>query len=169
MEQTKGGIHMSYTAAIITVSDLGSRGLRQDTSGPAVAAMLAEAGFTVTHTAMVPDEQAQISAELCRCADQLGIGLIVTTGGTGLSPRDVTPEATLAVLDREIRAIPVAMWVESLKITPRAMLSRAAAGTRGRSLILNLPGSEKAARENLSAVIGALEHAMHMIAAEGHG
>ena len=82
---------MSYTAAVITVSDLGSRGLRQDTSGPAVAAMLAEAGFTVTHTAMVPDEQPQISAELCRCADELGIALIVTTGGTGLSPRDVTP------------------------------------------------------------------------------
>ena len=160
---------MSYTAAVITVSDLGSRGLRQDTGGPAVAAMLAEAGFTVTHTAMVPDEQPQISAELRRCADELGIALIVTTGGTGLSPRDVTPEATLAVLDREIRAIPVAMWVESLKITPRAMLSRAVAGTRGRSLILNLPGSEKAARENLSAVVGALEHAMHMIAAEGHG
>lgn len=82
---------MSYTAAVITVSDLGSRGLRQDTSGPAVAAMLAEAGFTVTHTAMVPDEQPQISAELRRCADELGIALIVTTGGTGLSPRDVTP------------------------------------------------------------------------------
>lgn len=156
-------------AAANTISDLGSRGLRQDTSGPAVAAMLAEAGFTVTHTAMVPDEQPQISAELRRCADELGIALIVTTGGTGLSPRDMTPEATLAVLDREIRAIPVAMWVESLKITPRAMLSRAVAGTRGRSLILNLPGSEKAARENLSAVVGALEHAMHMIAAEGHG
>ena len=159
---------MSYTAAVITVSDLGSRGLRQDTGGPAVAAMLAEAGFTVTYTATVPARQAQISEELCRCADELGIGLIVTTGGTGLSPRDVTPEATLAVLDREIRAIPVAMWVESLKITPRAMLSRAVAGTRGRSLIINLPGSEKAARENLFPVIGALEHAMHMIAAEGH-
>lgn len=83
--------------------------------------------------------------------------------------RDVTPEATRAVLEREIPAIPVAMWVEGLKITPQAMLSRAVAGTRGSSLILNLPGSEKAARENLSAVIGALEHAMHMIAAEGHG
>ena len=100
--------------------------------------------------------------------DERHIGLIVTTGGTGLSPRDVTPEATLSVLDREIRAIPVAMWVEGLKITPRAMLSRAVAGTRGSSLILNLPGSEKAEKENLSAVIGALEHAMHMIAAEGH-
>lgn len=160
---------MSYTAAVIIVSDMGSRGLRQDTSGPAVCAMLEEAGFTVVRTAMVPDEKEQISAQLRAFADEERIGLIVTTGGTGLSPRDVTPEATLAVLDREIRAIPVAMWVEGLKITPRAMLSRAVAGTRGSSLILNLPGSEKAARENLGAVIGALEHAMHMIAAEGHG
>ena len=123
----------------------------------------------MTYTVIVPDEKEQISAALCDCADQRSIDLIVTTGGTGLSPRDVTPEATLAVLEREIRAIPVAMWVEGLKITPRAMLSRAVAGTRGSSLILNLPGSEKAARENLTAVIGALEHALHMIAAEGHG
>lgn len=160
---------MSYTAAVITVSDLGSKGQRKDTSGPAVCGMLEEAGFTVVHTAIVPDEKDQISAVLRECADEKKIGLIVTTGGTGLSPRDVTPEATLAVLEREIPAIPVAMWVEGLKITPRAMLSRAVAGTRGSSLILNLPGSEKAARENLTAVIGALEHAMHMIAAEGHG
>ena len=160
---------MSYTAAVITVSDLGSRGQRKDTSGPAVCGMLEEAGFTVVHTAIVPDEKEQISAALRDCADERRIGLIVTTGGTGLSPRDVTPEATLAVLEREIPAIPVAMWTEGLKITPRAMLSRAVAGTRGNSLILNLPGSEKVARENLTAVIGALEHAMHMIAAEGHG
>ena len=159
---------MNYTAAVITVSDFGSRGLRQDTSGPAIRAMLEEAGFAVTFTAIVPDGKEQISALLCECADEKKVDLIVTTGGTGLSPRDVTPEATLAVLEREIRAIPVAMWVEGLKSTPRAMLSRAVAGTRGTSLILNLPGSEKAAKENLSAVIGALEHAMHMIAAEGH-
>lgn len=159
---------MSYTAAVITVSDLGSRGQRADTSGPAVVAMLGEAGFEVVYTAIVPDEKEQISAELTACADERHIDLIITTGGTGLSPRDVTPEATLAVLEREIRAIPVAMWVEGLRHTPRAMLSRAVAGTRGSSLIINLPGSEKAARENLSAVTGALEHAMHMIAAEGH-
>ena len=155
---------MAYTAAVITVSDLGSRGQRVDTSGPAICAMLEKAGFTVTYTAIVPDEIPQIQTELTTAADGRHINLIITTGGTGLSPRDVTPEATLAVLDREIRA----MWVEGLKITPRAMLSRAVAGTRGRSLILNLPGSEKAARENLSAVIGALEHAMRMIAVEGH-
>lgn len=160
---------MSYTAAVITVSDLGSRGLRQDTSGPAVRSMLEGAGFTVTFTAVVPDEKEQISALLRECADEKKVDLVVTTGGTGLSPRDVTPEATLAVLEREIRAIPVAMWVEGLKSTPRAMLSRAVAGTRGNTLILNVPGSEKAARENLGAVAGTLEHAMRMIAAEGHG
>lgn len=159
---------MKYTAAVITVSDIGSRGLRQDTSGPAVRAMLEEAGFSVAHTAILPDEMEQISAELRDCADRRRIDLIVTTGGTGLSPRDVTPEATRAVLEREIPAIPVAMWMEGLKVTPRAMLSRAVAGIRGSSLLLNLPGSEKAARENLAAVIEALEHGLHMIAAEGH-
>lgn len=159
---------MKYTTAVITVSDMGSRGLRQDTSGPAVRAMLEEAGFSVAHTAILPDEMKQISAELRDCADRRRIDLVVTTGGTGLSPRDVTPEATRAVLEREIPAIPVAMWVEGLKVTPRAMLSRAVAGIRGSSLLLNLPGSEKAARENLAAVIGALEHGLHMIAAEGH-
>lgn len=161
-------IFMDYTAVVITVSDLGSQGKRIDTSGPAVCKMIEDAGFHVIHTAIIPDEQAEIQKMLIYCADELHANLILTTGGTGLSPRDVTPEATLAVLDREIRAIPVAMWVESLKVTPRAMLSRAVAGTRGKSLIINLPGSEKGAKQNLSAIIGALEHAMHMIAAEGH-
>lgn len=160
---------MQYTAAVITVSDLGSRGQRVDTSGPVVCAMLTEAGYQIVHTAIVPDERETISAVLKQCADELHADLIVTTGGTGLSPRDVTPEATLDVIEREIRAVPVAMWVEGLKITPRAMLSRAVAGTRGTSLIVNLPGSEKAARENLNAVLTALEHALHMIAGEGHG
>lgn len=159
---------MGYSAAVITVSDLGSRGQRVDTSGPAVRSMLEQAGYTVVRTAIVPDEQNEISDILRACADETHADLIVTTGGTGLSPRDVTPEATLAVIEREIRAIPVAMWVESLKVTPRAMLSRAVAGTRGSSLILNLPGSEKAARENLGAALPALEHALHMIAGEGH-
>ena len=159
---------MKYTAAVITVSDMGGRGLRQDTSGPVVRAMLEEAGFSVAYTAILPDEMEQISAELRDCADRRRIDLIVTTGGTGLSPRDVTPEATRAVLEREIPAIPVAMWMEGLKVTPRAMLSRAVAGIRGSSLLLNLPGSEKAARENLAAGIEALEHGLHMIAAEGH-
>ena len=145
---------MTYTAAVITVSDSTSMGQRTDTSGPAICSMLEEAGYSVVHTAIVPDEKQ--------------LDLIITTGGTGLSPRDVTPEATLGTLEREIRAIPVAMWMEGLEHIPRAMLSRAVAGTRGHSLILNLPGSEKAARENLSAVIATLEHALRMMAAEGH-
>ena len=157
-----------YTAAVITVSDRSYRKEREDLSGPAVRKMLEEDGYEVVSYEVVPDEKEKISEAIIQAAAK-DIALIITTGGTGFAPRDVTPEATLAVLDREIRAIPVAMWVEGLKITPRAMLSRAVAGTRGASLILNLPGSEKAARENLGAVIGALEHAMHMIAAEGHG
>ena len=154
---------MGYTAAVITVSDLGSRGQRVDTSGPAVVKMLEEAGYRVVHTQIVPDEQAEISAVLKKCADELHADLIVTTGGTGLSPRDVTPEATLAVLEREIRAIPVAMWVEGLKVTPRAMLSRAVAGTRGTSLIVNLPGSPKAVEESLTYILDSLEHGMDIL------
>ena len=156
------------TAKVITVSDRSFRGEREDLSGPAVKNLLERAGYAVGAVEVLPDEQPRIESALIHAADEEKLTLIVTTGGTGCAPRDVTPEATLSVLDREIRAIPVAMWVEGLKITPRAMLSRAVAGTRGSSLILNLPGSEKAAKENLSAVIGALEHAMHMIAAEGH-
>ena len=119
-------------------------------------------------TSIVPDEQEKSSEELISCVDEKHCDLVITSGGTGLSPRDVTPEATRAVLEREIPAIPQAMIYYSLQITPRAMLSRAVAGTRRNSLILNLPGSEKAARENLSAVLGALDHALKMIAGGGH-
>ena len=157
-----------YKVGIVTLSDKGSRGEREDLSGPKIQELLPDDQYEVVSYRMLPDEQAAIEKELCRLADEEHCALVLTTGGTGFSMRDVTPEATLAVLDREIRAIPVAMWVESLKVTPRAMLSRAVAGTRGTSLIINLPGSEKAAKENLSAIIGVLEHAMHMIAAEGH-
>lgn len=158
---------MKYTAAVITVSDKCSRGERVDTSGPAVKAMLEEAGFEVCHMGLVPDEGDQIRAELIRCADEKKIGLVLTTGGTGFSQRDVTPEATLAVIERETRGIPEAMRWASLQITPRGCLSRSAAGIRGKTLIVNLPGSEKAARENLAAVLEALVHGMDMLYAEG--
>ena len=158
---------MRYTAAVITVSDKGSRGERVDTSGPAVRAIAEAHGFEVVYTSIVPDEPEQIRAELIKCADELKISLVLTTGGTGFSPRDITPEATLAVVERETRGIPEAMRAESLKITPRGCLSRSAAGIRGRTLIVNLPGSEKAAKENLNAVIEALEHGMDMLASEG--
>lgn len=159
---------MEYTAAVITVSDGCSAGTRVDTSGPAVCAVLRGAGYGVIHTAVVPDEREMIARTLQRCADELRCDLVVTTGGTGLSPRDVTPEATRDVVDREVPAIAQAMLLESLKITPRAMLSRAAAGTRGMCLIVNLPGSEKAARENLGAVIDTLAHGLKMLHGGGH-
>ena len=158
---------MSVKAAVITVSDKGSRGEREDTSGPAVAEMLREAGFEVSYQSIIPDEQPVIEAELIKCADTLGLNLVVTTGGTGFSPRDVTPEATLAVVERETRGIPEAMRAESLRITPRGCLSRAAAGIRGKTLIVNLPGSKKAALENLGAVLDALGHGLEMLASAG--
>lgn len=159
---------MAYQAAVITVSDACSEGRRVDTSGPAVCEMLRAAGYEVIYTATVPDEREQIAGELRQCADGLRCDLIVSTGGTGLSPRDVTPEATRDVLDREAPAIAQTMLWESLKSTPRAMLSRAVCGTRGMSLIVNVPGSEKAARENLGAVLPTLEHGLKMLHGGGH-
>ena len=158
---------MSYTAAVITVSDKGYRGEREDTSGPAVCAIAAEHGFEVRRTAIVPDEPEMIKAELVKCADELGITLVLTTGGTGFSPRDVTPEATLAVIERETRGIPELMRAESMRITPRGCLSRSAAGIRGRTLIINLPGSRKAASENLLVVIDPVAHGLDMLCSEG--
>ncbi|MBR0160959.1 MAG: MogA/MoaB family molybdenum cofactor biosynthesis protein [Oscillospiraceae bacterium] len=158
---------MKYTAAVITISDKCSRGERVDTSGPAVRCMLEEAGFNVCYMGTVPDEMDQIRDELIRCTDEMKINLIMTTGGTGFSQRDITPEATLSVVERETRGIPEAMRYASLQITPRGCLSRSAAGIRGKSLIVNLPGSEKAARENLAAVIDAIGHGMEMLCAEG--
>ncbi len=158
---------MTYSAAVITVSDKGSRGERVDTSGPAVRAMLEQAGYEVAYTSIIPDERAQIERELIRCADEKKLALVLTTGGTGFSQRDVTPEATLAVVERECRGIPEAMRWASLQITPRGCLSRSAAGLRGKTLIVNLPGSEKAAKENLAAVLDAIGHGLDMLFAEG--
>lgn len=158
---------MSYNAAVITVSDLGWRGRREDTSGPALCALLRERGFAVVYTATVPDEAERIRAELVKCADALGVALVLTTGGTGFSPRDVTPEATLEVLERQTPGIPEAMRAESLRITPKGCLSRSVAGIRGRTLIINLPGSPKASRENLLAVIDPVQHGLEMLLGEG--
>ena len=152
-----------FSAAVITVSDKGSAGEREDTGGPIVRQMLEGEGFEVVHTAIIPDEQGVIEQELIRCADELDIALVVTTGGTGFTPRDVTPEATMAVCTRLTPGIPEAMRAESLKITSRAILTRQQAGIRGGTLIVNLPGSPKAARENLAAVLGALDHGLEML------
>lgn len=158
---------MSRTAAVITVSDKGFRGERTDTAGPAVVRMLEQAGFQVVRTALVPDEMEDIRRELCLCADELRVALAVTVGGTGFSPRDVTPEATLAAAERQVPGIPEEMRRASMAVTPRGCLSRSAAGIRGRTLMVNLPGSEKAAGENLSAVLGPLGHGVDMLQSEG--
>jgi molybdenum cofactor synthesis domain-containing protein len=152
-----------YTAAVITVSDKGAQGLREDTGGPLVCQMLKDAGFDIGYTVIVPDEQPEIERALCHCADELDMALVVTTGGTGFSPRDVTPEATVAVCDRMAPGIPEAMRYESLKITNRAMLTRQQAGIRKRTLIINLPGSPKAIRENFAVVLPALDHGLEML------
>ena len=158
---------MSYTAAVITVSDKGYRGEREDTSGPNLVKILTEKGFTVTYTSIVPDEPEMIKEQLVKCADELKIALVLTTGGTGFSPRDITPEATMEVVERLTPGIPEAMRAESMKITPKGCLSRSAAGIRGRSLIINLPGSKKASAENILAVIDPVAHGLDMLYSEG--
>ena len=159
---------MSYTAIIITVSDRCFRGEREDLSGPALAERLREAGFTLLPPVLVPDEQPQIEAALlAACAADAA--LVLTTGGTGFAPRDLTPEATMAVIEKQVPGIPEAMRAASMQITPRGMLSRSAAGIRGRSLIVNLPGSPKAALENLEPVLPALLHGLEMLRSDGPG
>ena len=150
-----------FSAAVLTVSDRSARGERPDESGPAAAAMLAAAGYQVAAQSVVPDERGEIEAALAALAEA-GTALVVTTGGTGFSPRDVTPEATAAGCQRMVPGIPEAMRLASLAVTPRAMLSRAAAGIRDRTLIVNLPGSPKAVRENLEAVLPALRHGLEV-------
>lgn len=152
-----------YQAAVLTVSDRSSKGERPDTAGPLVAQLLEKAGYEVVLTAIVPDEQSQIEDFLRDTADRQLVQLLVTTGGTGFAPRDVTPEATLAVCERMTPGIPEAMRYASMQVTNRAMLSRAQAGIRGGTLIVNLPGSPKAARENLEAVLPALGHGLEML------
>ena len=151
-----------FTARVITVSDRSFRGEREDRGGPLVREVLEGAGYAVDAVVIVPDEQEKIMEALITAADE-DVALIVTTGGTGFAPRDVTPEATVAVCQRLVPGIPEAMRAASMAITPRAMLSRAAAGIRRRSLILNLPGSPKGARENLEAVLPALDHGLETL------
>ena len=151
------------TAAVITVSDRCVAGTRKDTGGPKVQEILKANGFEIVFTACVPDDTDYIKEKLLYCADEEEIALIVTTGGTGFSPRDVTPEATISVCERLTPGIPEVMRAAGMQSTERAMLSRAAAGIRGHSLIINLPGSPKAAEECFEAVAGALEHGLKML------
>jgi len=152
--------------AIVTVSDKGSRGEREDKSALAIKELITEIevplGEIVSYS-LVPDERDVISAELTRLCDELAVDLIITTGGTGFGPRDVTPEATLDVIDRQVPGLTETMRIEGLKYTPKAMLSRAVSGIRGNTLIVNLPGSPKGVRENLQIILPALPHGIDIL------
>jgi len=156
-----------FTAAVVTVSDRCFDGWREDLSGPDVCLMLEAADYRVDYTVTIPDEQEIIELELIKCADEFDIALIITIGGTGFSPRDITPEATRDVIHREVPGIPEAMRQESLKITRMAMLTRAIAGIRSRTLIINMPGSLKAAQECFEVIRPALPHAMEILTGRG--
>jgi molybdenum cofactor synthesis domain-containing protein len=165
LELVPNGEKMPLEAAVITASDKGSRGERVDESGAKVAEILTAGGYTVVEKIILPDEQEQLEDKMLELAER-GIALIATTGGTGFSPRDITPEATLAVCERMVPGIPEAMRAMSLKITDRAMLSRAQAGICRRSLIVNLPGSKKAVEECLGFILPPLKHGIDILRGE---
>ncbi|MCI5165948.1 MAG: MogA/MoaB family molybdenum cofactor biosynthesis protein [Candidatus Electrothrix sp. GM3_4] len=152
-----------YTCGVLTLSDKGAKGEREDTSGPLLKKLLTEQGFSVTAYQIIPDQQDLIKATLIKWVDEKGIDLIVTTGGTGVSPSDRTPEATRQVIDLEIPGIAEAMRQASFAKTPQAIWSRGIAGIRKESLIINLPGSEKGAKENIEVVLPALAHGLYKL------
>ena len=154
---------MTYRVAVITVSDRCSRGEREDASGNVIREIAESHGYKTASYAILPDEQSLLEKEMARICDEGLADLILTTGGTGFSQRDRTPEATLAVAERVVPGIPEAMRTQGMGITKRAMLSRAVAAIRGKTLIVNLPGSPKAVRENLEFVINELKHGLDML------
>ncbi len=149
--------------AVLTISDRSSRGEREDLSGPALISEITRLGWEVSKTGVIPDDLERIKSTLISWSAGGQIDLLLTTGGTGFSPRDVTPEATLAVIERVAPGIAEAMRAESLKVTPHAMLSRSVAGIRNRTLIVNFPGSPKAAVENLAVIAPVLPHAIELL------
>ena len=156
------------TVAILTVSDSCSRGEREDVSGRTIEEMLPRDGFAVAGRSIVPDDRDAIAAELVKLADHAAVELVLTTGGTGFGPRDVTPEATASVCDRMVPGFGELMRLAGFKKTPNAVLSRAVAGIRGRALVINLPGSPRAVRECLEMILAVLPHAVEMLRGGGH-
>ena len=154
---------MTIRFGILTLSDRSARGERADASGPALAALIQAQGWSVAKQALLPDDESAIRAVLASWADSDEIDVLLTTGGTGFSPRDVTPEATRAVIEREAAGLAEAMRAASLTITPHAMLSRIVTGIRSKTLIINLPGSPKGALENLQVVFPVLPHAVQLL------
>ena len=152
-----------FTAAVITLSDKGARGERKDESGPAATQMLEKAGYEIIETLLLPDEPEQLKRELCRLADQRQVNLVITSGGTGFSPRDRTPEATIAVADRNAPGIAEYIRMRSMELTERAMLGRGVSVIRKQTLIINLPGSPKAVRESLGFILGTLDHGLKIL------
>ena len=153
----------AFTAAWITMSDKGSQGLREDESGPLIGKILTENGYDVVETILIPDDEDILKKELMRLADQRQVNLVMTTGGTGFSPRDITPEATEAVCERMTPGISEAIRAYSMTKTPRAMLSRAVSGIRGKTLIINPPGSPKAVRESMEYIMSSLGHGLEIL------
>jgi len=152
-----------FTVGILTISDKGSRGERQDKSGEAIREIISSMDVRIENYDIVSDEEELIVKTLVKWADEDNLDVVITTGGTGLTPRDITPEATLVVVDKIVPGFAEAMRAESLKKTPMAMLSRAVAGTRGKCLIINLPGSPRAVRECLEVILPALPHAVETL------
>jgi molybdopterin adenylyltransferase len=156
-------VHSMIKTAIITISDKGSRGERADGTGPAIRSTLENKGFFIEYYNMIPDELLDIEKELIYLSDELHVDLVLTNGGTGFSQRDVTPEATKNVIEKFVPGFGEVMRMKSLEITPKAMLSRATSGIRGKTLIINLPGSPKAAVENLEYILAALPHGIEIL------
>ena len=152
--------------AVLTISDKGSRGARKDLSGPVLKEMMEKIGAKIVYEQIIADEKAEIKEALIKITDQISADLILTTGGTGFAERDITPEATLEVIEKEVPGIPEKIRADTISITPQAALSRARAGIRGKTLIINFPGSPKAVRECLQAVIDIIPHGVKILKGE---